>query len=240
MFCGFVIKLINLEHDPALAAAIAESVQSAMVAIGKLYTVSQPDLSRILTTADTLQGLCLLYHFLRLHRHFPQNLARVFLPSNHRSTLAKDCRLLCRYDHDSLRPWIRLHLFVPLWSERQSATHQLGRRKMHSGSDTTGHDICLWKPGYIDRFHLRLSSNLHLMELKHAAGNETYCRISALHGLRQLYLCSYPRRHSLQSDIRYGILQASSADWSLEHYRAGSCDCSHITSSMQTTVEKSV
>ncbi|KAG9624687.1 NADH-ubiquinone oxidoreductase, partial [Aureobasidium melanogenum] len=40
VFCGYAIKLINYEHDPSLKAAIAESVKTAMVAIGKLYTDS--------------------------------------------------------------------------------------------------------------------------------------------------------------------------------------------------------
>lgn len=40
VFCGYAIKLINYEHDPNLKAAIEESVKTAMVAIGKLYTDS--------------------------------------------------------------------------------------------------------------------------------------------------------------------------------------------------------
>ncbi|KAG9603246.1 hypothetical protein KCU97_g1617, partial [Aureobasidium melanogenum] len=40
VFCGYAIKLIDLEHDPNLQAAIAESVKTAMVAIGKIYTSS--------------------------------------------------------------------------------------------------------------------------------------------------------------------------------------------------------
>ncbi|KAG9522951.1 NADH-ubiquinone oxidoreductase, partial [Aureobasidium melanogenum] len=40
VFCGYAIKLIDLEHDPGLQAAISESVRTAMVAIGEIYTSS--------------------------------------------------------------------------------------------------------------------------------------------------------------------------------------------------------
>ncbi|KAK6004770.1 hypothetical protein QM012_008632 [Aureobasidium pullulans] len=40
VFCGFAIRLIDLEHDPTLQAAIAESIKTALEAVGKIYTSS--------------------------------------------------------------------------------------------------------------------------------------------------------------------------------------------------------
>jgi len=40
VFCGFAIKLINLEHDPATIKAISGGIKEAMVVIEKIYTVS--------------------------------------------------------------------------------------------------------------------------------------------------------------------------------------------------------
>ncbi|KAI4741375.1 hypothetical protein E4T50_08177 [Aureobasidium sp. EXF-12298] len=40
VFCGFAIKLINLEHDPATLKAISGSIKEAMGVIEKIYTSS--------------------------------------------------------------------------------------------------------------------------------------------------------------------------------------------------------